>query len=49
VLVELKAVTEIDDIHRAQVHNYLKASGLRLGILVNFGHYPLLQSQRIVR
>jgi len=31
------------------VHNYLKATGHRLGLLVNFGHYPRLQYQRIVR
>jgi len=40
IIVELKAVKEIDDIHRAQVFNYLRATGLRLGLLVNFGHYP---------
>jgi GxxExxY protein len=49
IIVELKAATQIDDVHRAQVHNYLKATGRRLGILVNFGHYPKLQSERIVR
>lgn len=49
VLVELKAASAIVDEHRAQVHNYLKATGLRLGLLVNFGHYPLLEYERIVR
>jgi GxxExxY protein len=48
VIVELKAVKEIDDIHRAQVFNYLKATGLRLGLLVNFGHYPKATVERIV-
>jgi len=46
--VELKAVTEIADEHRAQVQNYLKATGLKLGLLVNFGHYPKVQVERII-
>ena len=49
IIVELKAVSTLGDEHRAQVHNYLKATGLRLGLLVNFGHFPLLQSERVVR
>ena len=49
IIVELKAVSELNDEHRAQVHNYLKATGHRLGLLVNFGHYPKLQYERIVR
>ena len=49
IIVELKAVEELTDEHRAQVHNYLKATGYRLGLLVNFGHYPKLQYERIVR
>jgi GxxExxY protein len=47
IIVELKAVTELTDEHRAQVLNYLKASGFELGLLVNFGHYPKLQYERI--
>jgi GxxExxY protein len=49
IILEIKAVTQIDDVHRAQVHNYLKSTGYRLGLLVNFGHHPLLQHERIVR
>jgi GxxExxY protein len=48
IIVELKAVKEINDVHRAQVFNYLKATGLRLGLLVNFGHYPKATVERIV-
>jgi GxxExxY protein len=49
IVVEIKAVSALCDEHRAQVHNYLKATGYRLGLLVNFGHYPLLEYERIVR
>jgi GxxExxY protein len=48
IIVELKAVKELADEHRAQVHNYLKATGHRLGLLINFGHYPKLEYERIV-
>jgi len=48
IVVELKAVTELTDEHRAQVQNYLKATGYKLGLLVNFGHYPKAQIERIV-
>ena len=48
VIVEIKAVAKLADEHRAQVHNYLHATGLRVGLLVNFGHYPLVQYDRIV-
>jgi GxxExxY protein len=37
VLVELKAQTEITDVHWAQVLNYLKAYRLEVGLLLNFG------------
>jgi len=49
VILEIKAVTKLGDEHRAQVHNYLRATGLRVGLLVNFGHYPLVEHERIVR
>ena len=49
IIVELKAVKELTDEHRAQVHNYLKATGMKLGLLVNFGHYPKVEYERIVR
>lgn len=48
IVVELKAVRELTDDHRAQVFNYLRATNLRLGLLINFGHFPGLQYERIV-
>ncbi|MCP5521353.1 MAG: GxxExxY protein [Verrucomicrobiales bacterium] len=48
IIVELKAVSGLTDEHRAQVQNYLRATGLKLGPLVNFAHYPKLQHERIV-
>jgi GxxExxY protein len=49
IIVEIKAVTELADVHRAQLHNLLKATGHGLGLLVNFGHYPNVEWERIVR
>ena len=49
IVVEIKAVSQLLDKHRGQVHNYLKATGLRLGLLVNFASYPKLDYERIVR
>lgn len=49
IVLELKAVSKLTDEHRAQLHNYLKATGCKLGLLVNFGHYPLIEKERIVR
>ena len=49
IIVEIKSNKEITHQHRAQVHNYLKATGLRLGLIFNFGHFPKAQYERIVR
>ncbi len=49
IIVELKALSAIADEHRAQVHNYLKVADCRLGLLVNFGHHPKVQIERIIR
>jgi GxxExxY protein len=46
VLVELKAARALDDVHRAQCLNYLKASGLNLCLLLNFGR-PRLEIKRL--
>ena len=48
IIVELKAVHELDDVHRAQVINYLHITQCKLGILLNFGHPDELQFERLV-
>jgi GxxExxY protein len=48
ILVELKAVSALTDEHRAQVQNYLHATGLKVALLVNFGHYPKVEHERYV-
>ncbi|MBN2684311.1 MAG: GxxExxY protein [Pontiellaceae bacterium] len=48
IIIELKAVDQLTEKHRAQVINYLHASGCELALLVNFGHYPKLEWERIV-
>jgi GxxExxY protein len=49
IIVEIKAVSALTDEHRAQVLNYLSATGCKLGLLVNFGHYPRLEYERLLR
>jgi GxxExxY protein len=41
VIVELKTVADFTDEHYAQVYNYLKATGMGLGLLINFGKKSL--------
>jgi GxxExxY protein len=47
IILELKAVKEIAPEHKAQVMNYLKASSMKLGLLVNFGTYPQVSITRL--
>ena len=49
IIVELKAVSTLIDEHRAQLLNYLHATDFELGLLVNFGHYPKLEYERIAK
>lgn len=49
IIMEIKAVTALAAEHRAQVHNYLKASSFKVGLLVNFGKPKDLEYERIVR
>jgi GxxExxY protein len=43
VIVELKAVDELADVHRAQLLNYLKATRYEVGLLLNFGVAPQIE------
>ena len=47
IVLEIKAVAKLTDEHRAQMQNYLRATKHRLGLLVNFGHYPKVEAERI--
>jgi GxxExxY protein len=49
IIVEIKAVSELINDHRAQTHNYLTGTGYRLALLVNFGARGQLAHDRIVR
>lgn len=48
IVIELKALAHVSEEHEAQVMNYLKATGFKLGLLANFGHHPKLEYRRIV-
>ena len=48
ILLELKSVKKIEDIHRAQIMNYLKATGLKLGLLINFCAFPIIAIERFI-
>ncbi len=47
IVIEIKATSALADEHRAQMHNYLRATGHRLGLLVNLGHFPKVEAERI--
>jgi GxxExxY protein len=47
VIIELKTVESLEKIHEAQLLNYLRATGIRLGLLVNFKH-PKAEIKRLV-
>ena len=47
IIVELKAVKSLEEIHFAQVRSYLKATGLHVGLLMNF-NAPKLTVRRVV-
>ena len=47
IILELKAVNNLAPEHSAQLFNYLRATKMKLGLLVNFGHYPGVEMKRI--
>jgi len=49
IILELKAVSALSDENRAQLHNYLRSTGFQLGFLINFGHHPKVDIERIVK
>ena len=49
IILELKAVSEINKQHQAQLMNYLTVTGYRLGLLVNFNSFPKTEIIRMVR
>ena len=49
VIVELKSVSGIDDVYRAQIFNYMKATGSKLGLLINFGKADGLEYERKIK
>jgi len=48
IILEIKAASALIDQYPAQVLNYLSATGCELAILVNFGHYPRLEYERLL-
>lgn len=49
IIVELKAVSLLDDAHRSRIYNYLCATGYKVGLLFNFGYYDGLEIERKVK
>jgi len=48
IILEIKAVSALADEHRAQLLNYLSATGCKLGLLVNSGHCPRMEYERLL-
>lgn len=48
IIIEVKSVGKLASEHRAQLINYLRATRLQLGYLVNFGHHPKVEYERLV-
>lgn len=48
IIVEIKAMDKLTLREEGQLINYLKATGMKVGVLINFGHYPSLEWRRLV-
>ena len=48
VILEIKAVSRLTGEHRAQILNYIHATGIDVGLLVNFGHFPKIEHERFL-
>ena len=48
IVVELKALDRLSGREEAQILNYLKATGMKVGVLINFGSHPKLEWKRLV-
>ncbi len=48
IILEFKAVKTLLAEHTAQLHNYLHATNMKLGLLVNFAHYPGVEIKRVI-
>ncbi len=48
IIVEIKALDRLSGKEEAQLLNYLKATGYKVGVLINFGSYPKLEWKRLV-
>ena len=49
IIVEIKAVKELDDVHRSQAINYAKIAGFDLSLLINFGESSLVKERFPIR
>jgi GxxExxY protein len=47
VIIEVKSAEKIDNVHRAQLLNYLRISGIRVGLIINFAR-PKLEYERLI-
>ena len=48
IMVELKALIQLEDVHLAQAINYLEAYNMEVGLLINFGSHPKAEIERYV-
>lgn len=48
IIVELKALDRLSGKEESQLLNYLKATGMKVGVLINFGSHPKLEWKRLV-